>query len=209
MALSRRAAAAVLSVSMAAAGVGVGASAAHADSSNVLYVNDAVSANCSDTAAGAGSAATPFCSIQAGANAAVAGDTVDIAAGNYSGDLDITSVGTAAEPIVFQGAEGIIFTAATSPFTTPGITFDGASYVTFQGFGGPNKDYKLQTDDILVNDSSHITLNNLWVQSSPVLGYAVQIAGNSSAVTPWSPSRVPARPITVHAAPSSPTTRRR
>ena len=183
MALSRRVAAAMISVSMTAAGVGVGASAAHADSSNVLYVNDAATANCSDSAAGAGSAATPFCSIQAGANAAVAGDTVDIAAGNYSGDVDIKSVGTAAEPIVFQGAAGLIFTAAASPFTTPGITFDGASYVTFQGFGGPIRNYKLQTDDILVNDSSHITLNNLWVQSSPVLGYAVQIAGDSSAVT--------------------------
>ena len=183
LALSRRAAAVVVSVSMAVAGVGVGTAVAHADSSNVLYVNDAASANCSDTAADAGSAATPFCTIQAAANAAVAGDTVDIAAGGYSGNLDIKSVGTAAEPIVFQGAEGILLSSGAEPYTAPSITFDGASYVTFQGFGGPNKNYKFQTDDILVSDSSHITLNNLMVQSSPILNYAIQIDGDSSAVT--------------------------
>jgi hypothetical protein len=58
---------------------------------------NASSASCSD--AGAGNAAQPFCSISRGAAAAVAGDTVNVAAGDY-------------REIVVVPADGVTYTGA-------------------------------------------------------------------------------------------------
>lgn len=127
----RRAIAAAVSVSMA---LGTSVAVAHADeASSTLYVNNATTANCTDTGSGAGSAATPFCSVQAAANAAVAGDTVQIASGAYAA-ATISSAGTAQAPIVFQafGPTGRVTIAPTST-GGPALTFDGASYVSFEG----------------------------------------------------------------------------
>jgi len=172
---SRRAVAAVVSVSVA---LGTSVAVSHADSSSALYVNNAASANCSDTGSGAGSSTTPFCTIQAAANAAVAGDTVDIEAGRYLGTVDIKSVGTAAAPIVFQAAgNGNVTIEDASGQTGPALTFDGASYVSFEG----HPSYGLTLDMVvlgeLVENSSHITLDTIEQAAG------IEVAGTSSDVT--------------------------
>lgn len=70
-----------------------------------LYVNN-LAATCTDS--GTGSQAAPFCSLQAAADAAAAGDTVSIAGspGYYGpgyGNLTISKSGTAGAPITFAG----------------------------------------------------------------------------------------------------------
>ncbi|MBR7824749.1 right-handed parallel beta-helix repeat-containing protein [Actinospica sp. MGRD01-02] len=164
---TRRAATAAVSVSLALTGV---AATAHADSTNVLYVNGSSSA-CTDS--GTGTAAAPYCTIQAAANAAVAGDTVDIAAGSYTGQVDVKSQGTAAAPIVFQPEGGSVAIEDATGQTGAALTLDGAQYVSFEG----------QTWDTFitygtdVTGSSDITLNRITGNSSVI------VSGTSSNVT--------------------------
>jgi hypothetical protein len=176
----RRAVVAAVSVSTA---FSASLAVAHADVVSVLYVNNAAAANCSDTGAGAGSAATPFCTIQAAANAAVAGDTVDIATGNtYKGAVDITSSGTASAPILFQtNGPGSVDIVDTTGQTGPALAFTGASYVEFEGSTGTgvNNDHRIVVRDVAVNDSSHITLDSVTSQGP---GEAVEITGTSADV---------------------------
>jgi len=114
----QRAVAVAASVAM---GMGYAVAVAGAGNANVLYMDNASGSNCS--AAGPGTATAPFCTIQAAANAAVAGDMVAVTGGSHSGNVDIASAGTAAAPIVFQ---------ATGAVTLQDSAFDlnGASYVT-------------------------------------------------------------------------------
>jgi parallel beta-helix repeat protein len=164
--------------------LGAGVVVAYADGASVLYVNNGASANCSDTAVGAGSAAAPFCTIQAAANAAGPGDTVDIATGyTYKGAVDITPSGTAAAPIVFQTTgPGEVSIVDSTGQTGPALTFTGASYVEFEGStgAGTGNNQHLSVWDAVVNNSSHITLDS--VRSAGV-GEAVEITGTSSDVT--------------------------
>jgi hypothetical protein len=167
---TRRAAAAAVSISLALTGV----TAAHAESSTLLYVNGS-SPTCTDS--GSGTADTPYCTIQAAADAAVAGDTVDIADGRYVGDVDIKSVGTAVAPIVFQAVGTNIRLLPAPGQTAPALTFDGASYVTFQGRVNSNGWQNTMVDGALVRGSDHITLNELEFIAS------TEVAGTSSSVT--------------------------
>ena len=172
----RRAFVAAVSVSTA---LGASVAVAHADAASVLYVNNAASANCSDTDTGAGSAATPFCTIQAAADAAVAGDTVDIAAGTYRGAVDVTSSGTAAAPIVFQMTSGSVSIMNT---TGPALSFSGASYIEVEGSVGvgeaENQHFNIW--GVAVNASSHITLDSIMATGP---GKGVEVTGASSDVT--------------------------
>jgi hypothetical protein len=85
---------------------------AMADSGTTLYV-DNLASTCTDS--GTGTESTPFCTIQAAANVAAAGDTVLISgalqggglyAGTpgapYAGGITITNSGTASAPIIFK-----------------------------------------------------------------------------------------------------------
>jgi hypothetical protein len=166
----RRAAAAAITLALA---LGGGIAVAHADDTTVLYV-DGSSASCTDS--GTGAEAAPYCTIQPAANAAVAGDTVDIEAGTYKGDVDVTSTGTAAAPIVFQavGQVGLVPAAGQS---LPVLSFDGASYVTFEGGVNGNVDNEdMSAQSTVVSGSSHITLDELKVQT-------IEATGTSSDVT--------------------------
>ena len=152
--------------------------------SSTLYV-DGSSATCSDS--GAGTSDTPFCTIQAGADAAVAGDTVDIAAGTYTGAVDISSVGTAAAPIVFK-AVGFVRSIDAADETGPALTFSGASYVTLEGFDGTagSSSLNVSTGDIEVDGSTHLSLDSVIVggDDNTVTGpTAVHVDGTSSDVT--------------------------
>ena len=81
--------------------------AAQAATGGTLYVDDG-SATCTDS--GTGTQAAPYCTIQAAANAAGAGDTVLIS-GDYSSQAPLTFAksGTATAPITFQPAQGRYF----------------------------------------------------------------------------------------------------
>ncbi len=77
-----------------------------APSGPALYVDDAAGSGCSDTAAGAGTQAVPFCTLQAAANAVVAG-------GHGSGARPAilrrlqpltNAQGTASAPITFESS---------------------------------------------------------------------------------------------------------
>ena len=166
----RRAAAAAIILALA---LGSGTAVAHADDTTVLYV-DGSSASCTDT--GTGAEAAPYCTIQPAANAAVAGDTVDIETGTYDGDVDVTSTGTAAAPIVFQ-AVGRVSLVPGSGQSQPVLSFDGASYVTFEGGLNSNIDSEnMLVQGVVVSASSHITLDELKVQT-------IEAASTSSDVT--------------------------
>lgn len=156
-----------------------GTAAAHADDSNVLYV-DNLSTACTDS--GNGAEATPFCTIQAAADAVTAGDTVDVEGGSYQGALDITSVGTAAAPIVFALVGGNVSILDAPGQTGPALSFDGASYVTFRGLPRSGATQNSHVTGVLVDDSSHVTLDTAFVAAAKT-GDAVHVTGDSSDVT--------------------------
>lgn len=88
----------------------------------------------SDNNAGTSSTA-PLGSLQSGANKAVAGDTVIVLNGTYTGSpggfvLNITHSGTASAPITFSAMPGVII---NSSGTWAGIDISG-SYIDVKGF---------------------------------------------------------------------------
>jgi len=70
----------------------------------LVYEVNGASPSCSD--AGAGTPLAPFCTIGRGAAVAVAGDTVNVAAGAYREQLVLPASGAAGLPITFHGAPG-------------------------------------------------------------------------------------------------------
>ena len=155
--------------------------AAHAATGNTIYVNNASGSSCSDT--GNGTEAAPFCSIGAGANAAVAGDTVLVEPGDYDA-VTITKSGTSTAPITISAAGPAqqVFVGQTDSGAEsgPAFTINGASYVTVTGFD-------IETDGggaALVEGSSHVTVDSLFdvegdTDSAPV----IEVTGTSSQVT--------------------------
>src|SRR6476469_4495973 len=77
------------------------AATAQAATPTTLFVDNGNSA-CSNS--GPGSSATPFCTISAGAAKAVAGQTVQVAAGTYPEAVTVPRSGTASAPIFFISA---------------------------------------------------------------------------------------------------------
>src|SRR5258708_12826912 len=91
------------------------------------YIVDNTSASCSDT--GQGTAAQPFCTIAAAAKKALAGDTVEVDAGPYTGTpVNPTNSRTARSPITFMAGPGATLTRATTPSSpsTPIYTLPSA-----------------------------------------------------------------------------------
>jgi hypothetical protein len=167
--------------------VGVGVSVAHAATPSILQVDDS-SATCTDTGSGAGSPATPFCTIQAAVNATVAGGSVVIAPGAYVGAVDIKSSGTAAAPITIQiSGVGPVRITDGAGQSGPALTFDGASYVNLYGdlpLASPWRSSApgLSVASVLVNGSSHVTLDG-FDMTSAAADFAVEMTGSSSDVS--------------------------
>jgi parallel beta-helix repeat protein len=108
------------------AGVLTGGTAAYA--STTYVVDNTNPSACSDT--GPGTASQPFCTILAGANKAVAGDTVLINAGTYAGtSVNPKNSGTAGSPITFAANPGVTISGGTRAFA-----LSGKSYITIRGF---------------------------------------------------------------------------
>src|SRR5947209_5653790 len=72
-----------------------------------LYV-DKNNVSCTD--AGSGTQTQPYCTIQKGASVAVAGQTVQVAAGTYAENVTPANSGTSTSPIVFTAASGATVT---------------------------------------------------------------------------------------------------
>jgi parallel beta-helix repeat protein len=140
------------------------------------YVSNAPGSNCSNT--GAGSPAQPFCTIQAGADRAVSGDTVLVDAGTYTESVTVKSSGTATAAVVFTAADGA---SVTINGQTNGFLVSARSWVTIHGFN--------ITDTISygtsVANSSNITIagNNVSFAGEPVSGqiaYGILLSNTSS-----------------------------
>src|SRR5208282_4367259 len=88
-----------------------------------------VSPGGSDSAAGGST--TPWATLQQAANEVQAGDTVDVAAGNYAGFQLFTS-GTSSSRITFDFASGAVING--TPADLNGMSdLTGCSYVTLNG----------------------------------------------------------------------------
>jgi hypothetical protein len=147
---------------------------------STLYVNNAATANCSDTAPGAGTAAQPYCGIQAAVDAAQPGTAVLVAPGSY-GPVDIKTSGTAAAPItVTASGPGRSSIAARSGAGVPALAFDHVHDVVVHGFsiadgttGSPTVDVNGSVDTVL--ESSQVRQSPSY-NSSP----AVRVDGQST-----------------------------
>jgi hypothetical protein len=153
------------------------AAPAGATSAADLYV-DNTSTACTDS--GSGSAAAPFCTIQAAADVVAPGQTVLIGGfGNsYNEDVKVRTSGTAVAPITFAAAH----TYFTDAEPDHAFTLSGVSNIVIRGLYGDSSN-----DTVLVSGSSDITVENSTLREdapSPTSTIAgVHVTGSSSAVT--------------------------
>ncbi|MER5636034.1 PKD domain-containing protein [Kitasatospora sp. NPDC002227] len=134
--------------------------AAAADGST-LYVNNATAAHCSDS--GPGSQAQPFCTIQAAADVVQAGQTVEVAHGQYvQPRITLSHSGTPQQPITFRGgrlSDGIQTLAhiVASNTDEQGFVLDGVHDVTLSGFFVHS-----QGPGAALSGTSRVTLDGNW-----------------------------------------------
>jgi len=125
-------------------GVAVLPGIAHAESAGgTLYVSPGQS--CSDS--GTGSEAVPFCTLQAAADVAAAGQTVVVHPAAYREKVTITHSGTAAAPITFRTSSKV----AKAGFFVNSLAVTGASHLRFEGAQGAS---------IVVSGSSDVSFDN-------------------------------------------------
>jgi hypothetical protein len=157
--------------------------AAHAAAGTSLYVNNASGSGCSDS--GSGAQAVPFCTVQAGVNAAVAGDTVLVETGSYdsASPVTISKSGTSSAPITITSVSRQQASLMTTKGNVAPLVLSGASYVDVTGFM-----VESSGQAVTVENSSHVTVDSLLVYSgtgtttatSPA---AIEVTGTSSNVT--------------------------
>jgi hypothetical protein len=119
-----------------------------AGAATVIRVNKNA-ANCSD--AGPGTVQRPLCTISAGAARAVAGDTVLVAAGVYTEQVDVPRSGTATNPIVLAAVSGA---SVTVRGRNHGFQLSSRSWVTIRGF----RIVDTADHGIAVTGGSHLTI---------------------------------------------------
>ncbi|MDH6576318.1 right-handed parallel beta-helix repeat-containing protein [Kitasatospora sp. MAP5-34] len=135
---------------------------AFADTSTTLFV-DNTPGKCSD--AGQGTAALPFCTVQAAADIVQAGQTVQVAAGptTYPEQVTVKNSGTPGHPITFKGD-------STVPENMPQVGLDYWQSKTKQGHGFvlsgvhdvtvQNFVFDTPQEAVLVTDSDRITIDH-------------------------------------------------
>lgn len=146
----------MLIAAAAMTGVVAAPQSASAASGTTLYVNNTDS-SCTDS--GTGTQAVPYCSVQAAANAATAGDTVMIGGGleSYSkASLTISRSGTATAPITFEPAQGRYFNIIG------GMVVSG-SYIDIEG---------MQDMSSLNVTGSHVTLDRNFIDGETAAAIA-------------------------------------
>ncbi len=110
-----------------------------------------------------GASATPWLTLQKAADTVVAGDTVIVRAGTYTG-FDLRRDGTAASRITFS-AEANVLINQRNVRTPDGINLEGADYVTIEGFavvGTPRAGIRSVTNTGVVIRNNRCDLNNTW-----------------------------------------------
>ncbi|MFJ2868718.1 PKD domain-containing protein [Kitasatospora sp. NPDC087314] len=153
---------------------------ATAEPAGVLYVNNNPGANCADT--GTGTAARPFCTIQAAADVVEPGQTVQVAPGTtYFENVKITRSGTAERPITFLGTPLTTAGYGTRPTvytTNRPFTLSGVNDVVVRGFETANS-----SNGISVADSSRVVIDQIEFGDTYYGSDSVLIAGKSDHVT--------------------------
>lgn len=151
---------------------------AHAVTSTVIWVDNASGAGCVD-AAGSGSQATPYCTIQAAVNVAQAGDTVKVEPGRYTQQTNITTSGTASAPITIDADSvpaPVYITGAEHAFDVT-----GASNIVITGF-----DIGTTTaEPVLISNSSNVTIQKFAINlfgDDGLQSDQIHVTGNSSGV---------------------------
>jgi len=111
---------------------------------------------------GAGSASSPWKTLQYAANHVQAGDYVDVAAGTYTG-FNLTTSGTATNRITFHGEAGATINASGP--TGDDINLEGASFVTIEGFTTTNASragIRSVTNQGVIIRNNDSDQNNMW-----------------------------------------------
>lgn len=145
------------------------ATSARAASVTDLYVNNSVTALCSDT--GTGTWEKPYCTIGAAAAAAQPGQTVHVEGGGYPA-FTIGTSGTPDAPITFQ-ADGAMVAGGTGAATAPGITISNAHDVRLEDFNVTSG--SRPEPAILIQDATDIT-----VDSGSAVGGTFQQSGSQT-----------------------------
>ncbi|WP_371480312.1 PKD domain-containing protein [Kitasatospora sp. NBC_00315] len=178
-----------LAAATVSAVVGLPTVASGAEPASVLYVDNAAAAHCLD--GGAGTQAQPYCTIQAAADAARPGQTVQVAPGaDLAGGAKLTHSGSPGHPIVINGSP-------LAPLDSSGMSgqpslhnesghvleLSGVTDVIVRGF-----DIYGTADPILVTGSSRIELDQNIIEYSgtaPLPGgsAAVRLSGANDHVT--------------------------
>src|SRR5690348_1733344 len=110
----------------------VGLNYSNVAAAGATYYVDNTNASCSDLSAGT-TVAAPFCTIGKGANIAVAGDTVQVLAGNYAETVSVPNSGSSGLPITYSAASGVTVSGNGSA-TGSAFRMTGKSYIVINGF---------------------------------------------------------------------------
>ena len=145
-------------ISLLLAAIVLFAGAAHAAPLRTLYV----APTGSDSADGG--AITPWRTLQRAANLVHAGDLVIVRSGHYAG-FNLTTSGTAANPIVFSADPGVVVDSPNPVRTQDGINLEGASYIVIEGFtvvGMPRTGVRSVTNSHVTIRRNVGDLNGRW-----------------------------------------------
>ncbi len=142
----------------------------------VIYV-DGSSASCSNL--GQGTAAQPFCTISAAATWVAAGQTVQVASGNYPEDVPVSTPGTSSAPIVFTAAPGATVTLSGK---ANGFTVANTSWNTINGFvvtGTTSYGISVSASSNITISGNHVSYAGLPVSGSTRTGILLANTTNS------------------------------
>ncbi|MFF7456897.1 right-handed parallel beta-helix repeat-containing protein [Kitasatospora sp. NPDC008115] len=174
----------------------------------VLHVDNGPRSNCSDS--GTGTRDRPFCTVQAAADAAGPGQTVQLAPGRrFTGQVTVRHSGEPGRPIVFQGAEPTVHAPNASVGTRHwprgsapaphAFVFEGVHDVTVTGLR-----LDAPQEGVLVKDSTRIAVDHNDIEAGdpvrggvrafPAAAPSVRITGAGSSVT-VSRNRISAAPV--------------
>ncbi|SEG49070.1 hypothetical protein SAMN05216223_105466 [Actinacidiphila yanglinensis] len=142
-----------------------GAVATASADTSTRYV-DINNASCSDTAAGTGTQAEPYCTLQAAVDAAQPGDTVSVSGFGEYPATTVTTSGTSGEPVTIEGG-----------FTVAGLTFAGVHDVALRAGS-----LTLSAGSVRVQDSDDLTIDRFdfnGAEDAPTIA----VSGSSSDLT--------------------------
>jgi hypothetical protein len=149
---------------------------------STLYV--AQTANCSDQSTSSGTAAVPFCTINAALAVVVPGQTVSVATGSYEETLKPTRSGTPAAPIVITGtAENIWDQPAIDPTSGGAVLANGVHDLVFQNLQFRMSPQAQWSQAVALQNTSEVTLRNDLVtdnDSTPGTVPGVLVSGGTA-----------------------------